>query len=725
MSKLFVALLAFVAIALNGLPLTSATPRLSPEALSEIKTLSGAQKRDLYEGLVISKAVNEELVRRGEPALTEEQARAVWELHLTSKRSNPRDSYAPTEVQDCPSAPSSLPGGGVQYVRDTASQQRGAEESDYINRHRQARKDDWNTWLSSASPGPNLNIAGGVQNYTNTDSNIPRVGIAVSGGGYRAMLYGAGILQGWDSRNATANERGTGGILQRADYLAGLSGGSWLTGSIAMNNWPTPQQLRDEVFDLTSNLVIPSSGKISFYASLVSDVKAKRDQWELTSITDYWGRALSHHLLNDTVYPDAGVATTWSDVVNVTNFQNAAYPYPIIVADQREPGQVLIYDNTTIWEFGPYETGTWNNIKAMFPTKLIGSSVNNGSISRCVLGWDNFGWTVGTSATLFNGLFTSLITSDGDSLIKDALLSIAGAVASQDNDISELPNPFYNFKSPESTDNISAVQNVSLVDGGEDNANVPLEPLLQPARELDFILALDSSADVTSWPNGSSLYHQQIRAAQSGDQYREVPVPYFPTTETFVNRGLNTRPVFFGCDASNATNAKTAINGALAPIVAYIPNYPYTGLSNFSTFQLEYSPEESQLMLDNGVEVATLGGKNSTWAQCLACGMLERSWARSGVARPDECTQCMDTYCWDGVEEHNEPANPYSPPVGPPTWLSNTAVQEEAPYTGGNGSSSSTSSSTNTGFSDATPPFRFMAVVVTLALVIMSAANLA
>lgn len=714
MKAFSLAVCAVAATALSSLPLTLAAPRLAPEAVAEFQGFSPAQKRDVYEGLVITRAVNEELLGRGKGALTEEQARAVWELHVASKRSNPRQSYSPTVVQNCPAAPSNPPGGGVQYVRDASSQQLGSDEANYINRHRQARQDDWNTWLSSASPGPNLNIQGGVQNYTNTLSNIPRTAIAVSGGGYRAMLYGAGIMQGLDARNSTANDRGTGGILQRADYLAGLSGGSWITGAMAMNNWPTSQQLRDQIFDLTSNLVIPEDGKISFYASLVSDVKAKRDQWGLTSITDYWGRALSHHLLNDTVYPDAGVAATWSDVVNVTNFANFAYPYPIIIADEREPGQVLIYDNTTIWEFGPYETGTWNQVKAMFPTRLIGSTVNNGSISQCVEGWDNAGWVMGTSATLFNGLFTMLISSDGDSLIKDALLQITGAVASQDNDISQLPNPFYNFRTPETTDNISAVQNVSLVDGGEDNANIPLEPLLQPARQLDFILALDSSADVTSWPNGSSLYHQQIRASQFGEQFDNVPVPYFPPTETFVNRGLNTRPVFFGCNASNATNAQSAANNVLAPIVAYIPNYPYTGLSNFSTFKLEYEPNESQLMLDNGVEIATLGGKNSTWAQCLACGMLERSWSRSGVQRPQECTQCMDTYCWDGVEDNSAPANPYSPPVGFPSWLANPERQEEAPYTGGDGSTSSTN--TNAAFANG-PGFQTVVLATLLGVI--------
>lgn len=280
---------------------------------------------------------------------------------------------------------------------------------------------------------------------------------------------------------------------------------------------------------------------------------------------------------------------------------------------------------------------------------------------------------------------------------EDAILKVAGAVAAQDNDISQVPNPFQNFDNGQNNvdddheDATAQAKYLSLVDGGEDNNNIPLQPLLQPARQLDFILALDGSADTgTSWPNGSSLYQSHLRATSNANLFKEVAVPYFPPTNTFVNRGLNTRPVFFGCNASNASNADTAAHGHPAPIVAYIPNYPYSSLTNFSTFKLDYSPAESQSMLDNGVDLATLGGNNATWSQCLACGMLQRSFERSGVPRPSECDTCMDTYCWDGVEDNSEPKNPYSPPVGKPQWVANTQEQQAPAYTGGGTSSAST-----------------------------------
>jgi lysophospholipase len=55
-------------------------------------------------------------------------------------------------------------------------------------------------------------------------ANFSRVGIAISGGGYRAAQYGAGVLSGLDGRNDSAKSAGTGGLLQVTSYLSALSG---------------------------------------------------------------------------------------------------------------------------------------------------------------------------------------------------------------------------------------------------------------------------------------------------------------------------------------------------------------------------------------------------------------------------------------------------------------------------------------------------------------------
>ena len=84
------------------------------------------------------------------------------------------------------------------------------------------------------------------KNSDNT-TNLPNIGIAFSGGGYRAMLNGAGALAAFDSRtaNSTSGASQLGGLLQASTYIAGLSGGGWLVGSIYMNNFTSVQNIID------------------------------------------------------------------------------------------------------------------------------------------------------------------------------------------------------------------------------------------------------------------------------------------------------------------------------------------------------------------------------------------------------------------------------------------------------------------------------------------------
>ena len=117
------------------------------------------------------------------------------------------------------------------------------------------------------------------------------------------------------------------------------------------------------------------------------------------------------------------------------------------------------------------------------------------------------------------------------------------------------------------------MQYITLVDAGETNQNIPLEPLLIPSRQVDAIVAFDSSADTNfSWPNGTALrttYERSIQLAQQ--QNVSIRMPAVPDANTFVNQGLNTRPVFFGCNETDT------------PIIVYVPNYPWSYYANVST----------------------------------------------------------------------------------------------------------------------------------------------
>ena len=89
---------------------------------------------------------------------------------------------------------------------------------------------------------PGFNSDDYLRGATANSSALPNIGLAISGGGYRAMLNGAGALAAWDARSSGSDADGNlGGLLQSSTYLSGLSGGGWLVGSLYVNNFTSVQ----------------------------------------------------------------------------------------------------------------------------------------------------------------------------------------------------------------------------------------------------------------------------------------------------------------------------------------------------------------------------------------------------------------------------------------------------------------------------------------------------
>ena len=177
------------------------------------------------------------------------------------------------------------------------------------------------TELLSRLSIPNFDVEGYFEQNGNNDSLLPNLGIAVSGGGYRAMLVGAGAISAFDDRTTDATGEGQlGGVLQAATYLAGLSGGSWLVGSLYMNNFTTVEdiisvdedaetalwQLENSVIEGPDDDGISILSTADYFTDLLDTVEGKDDAGFNTSITDYWGRGLSFQLINTT---DGGVGS--------------------------------------------------------------------------------------------------------------------------------------------------------------------------------------------------------------------------------------------------------------------------------------------------------------------------------------------------------------------------------------------------------------------------------
>ncbi|RKO85654.1 lysophospholipase, partial [Blyttiomyces helicus] len=122
---------------------------------------------------------------------------------------------------------------------------------------------------------------------------LPRVGIAISGGGNRACLVGAGVVQAADARVPGSVAAGTGGILQLSTYISALSGGSFLVGSMFATEFPTVDYLAKNVWKLSQNVFEPAGtddvlAEAKLYWRLLKDVKAKEANGFPISITDFW-----------------------------------------------------------------------------------------------------------------------------------------------------------------------------------------------------------------------------------------------------------------------------------------------------------------------------------------------------------------------------------------------------------------------------------------------------
>ncbi|KAI5956900.1 hypothetical protein KGF54_000519 [Candida jiufengensis] len=544
------------------------------------------------------------------------------------------DGYAPIKVQ--------CPGGQLTRSSTTGLNQ---DEQSYINSRYQVAKQNLATFLQ------NVNLTNFDVGSFLSKAN-PTIGLAFSGGGYRAQLTGAGEYSALDSRTHVVNGKGLGGILQSSNYISGLSGGAWLVGSLVSNNLVSIDDLINQnSLWQTEHSILSPGGKflkdIGAWFKIGDQVHGKQDAGYDVSITDIWGRALSYQLLANTQNDGAGFRL--SDVITQPNFQNHYSPFPILVADGRAPGTTVINLNSTVFSLTPYEIGSESpSLQSFVQTKYLGTKLDNGypvnSSSSCVNSFDNAGFIMGTSSSLFNNVILSLASSGLPSFITNLINNIVVNPFEKLNvDVAKYnPNPFYKSVNPDTS--IANSKTLYLVDGGEDGQNVPLVPLLH--RKLSTIFAFDNSNDNLQWPDGSSLIKTYER--QFSPQGKGLAFPYVPDQYTFRNLNLTSRPTFFGCDAKNLTTLTDNIYDV--PLIIYLANRPFTYWSNTSTFKLEYELNERNSMISNGFAVASRlnGTVDTDWSTCVGCAIIRREQEKLGIEQSDQCKQCFKTYCWDG-----------------------------------------------------------------------------
>ncbi|KAL4758312.1 acyl transferase/acyl hydrolase/lysophospholipase [Aspergillus foveolatus] len=453
-----------------------------------------------------------------------------------------------------------------------------------------------------------------VEWFTNrAEDELPNTGIAFSGA--------------FDARSDNSSFRGPlQGLLQASTYVSGLSGGSWLVGSIYVNNFTTVSRLMSDeigiVWNLSNSILVGPEEVDNYYRQLMDDVGGKADEGFQVSITDYWGRALSYQLIN----ASNGVpGYTWSSINSMQSFIDGDQPMPIIVALERAPGERSVTLNASIFEINPWELGTWDPTTYSFaPLEYLGSNFTAGQLvdSQCTIGYDNAGFLMGTSSSLFNQALLQVNNTEMRDIIQNTVTSLLETLDEAQSDIAVFrPNPFFNYNKA------------------------------QTETEIADRTLLSYSADTGSgWPNGTSLVATYQRSLGS-TFLPNGGFPHIPDQNTFVNLGLNRRPTFFGCNSANSTGNRTS------PLIVYIPNAPYTYYSNVSTFDLAYDTDERDAIIMNGYNVASMGNSSldSEWPVCLGCAVLSRSLDRTQSATPAQCQVCLERYCWNGTANSTIP----------------------------------------------------------------------
>jgi lysophospholipase len=188
-------------------------------------------------------------------------------------------------------------------------------ERKYVTKRAKVACESLAKWLKNIHPGFR-------------PSNLPSIGLATSGGGFRSILSGAGVIQAFDSREFNQT---LGGLFQALTYHGGLSGGSLLVGSLAGNNWPTITSLKTGLWE-TTLAGLPSEAAS---AQFLADMTAKDAVGFVPTLVDVFGRVLSFDVL---LGPDTGVSETISGIRSKGQFSANAAQFPIITAINTSPG---------------------------------------------------------------------------------------------------------------------------------------------------------------------------------------------------------------------------------------------------------------------------------------------------------------------------------------------------------------------------------------------------
>ncbi|CEG80125.1 hypothetical protein RMATCC62417_14503 [Rhizopus microsporus] len=366
------------------------------------------------------------------------------------------------------------------------------------------------------------------------ERDIPIVGIASSGGGYRAMLGFTGYL----------NAMKQSGVLDCTMYMAGVSGSCW---SMALYYHPfiqadtlrLKQHLEGQVnvhWANMSHFLNLLTASPQHTKTLLRGIVQRQQHHGETNLVDIFGV-----LVGASLFTDSNRASSLGLSSQQALIENGQEPLPIYCVVRHEIGasESLLekmkklsefkskkllqekdeeekikkdYLNVYQWfEFTPYDMGC-EELEAWIPTWAFGRRFKHGRNTERVpeLSLDillgMFGSAFAASLVHFYQEVRSILPATAierfDDTVKQYELSMSNFHPISP---SSFPNPFYKLSEKTAQglsrpQSIISSEEIHLMDAGMDN-NIPFYPLLREGRNVDIIIAIDLSADIQTAPH--------------------------------------------------------------------------------------------------------------------------------------------------------------------------------------------------------------------------------
>lgn len=500
-----------------------------------------------------------------------------------------------------------------------------------------------------------------LQSFVRGDYEVPTIALAFGGGGGVAGFWTQmGMYRAMDSRGGDhPGAGGLAGLFQASTYVAGAGEGSWFVGSLAGRDWQEYEEIVSEagsLWQFQSDMLVPQDKGLvetaDYYSRLEDEVRDKLREGFPVSVTDYWGRALGRKLYD---WDDDDKPLTWSRIAETRSFRNGEVPFPILTVNVDDESKEDAVSSTVI-QISPIEMGsTDESIAGYADTKYVGTVVNDGipeDQERCVTNFDSATFVVGTASSNYNKRLVNLKTEGKESILQNlASEALSPRAESEVAQSSWSPNPFYSASHPSP---LRSDENLTLT-AQSDGQTLPFLPLIHHTRDVDLIIAIDTSTDSRyNWPTGAALAqtHARIRAVNNVTRtgyYPEVPPP-----TTLLNRKLLDRPLFLGCNQSLSS-----------PLILYLPNSPLSTYSNSTTNRLSVTPARQRALMENGYNLLTRGNGtlDDEWPACVGCAVVYREEVRRGWTQTEQCRRCFERYCWDGEVDEEETGEDWEPVV--------------------------------------------------------------